>query len=165
MSIYKKFVPGAFTIAALLSASLAYADPKPSGAKPSSNQTVANFYAGTTRLWKSCKGGVYFGAKFQAQAYCNKSGPSVGLGKWSVKNGVVCTDLVWYWKQGDGVGSKPADKKNCIAHVTDAEGQMWRRWNNDADWWRVKAIKDDKSASKGFKFKSKVNKLRRKLDV
>ncbi len=158
-------VSGAIMAAAFCATTLS-ADPKPKNAKASDSQAVANFYAGSSRLWKSCNGGgVYFGGGWEAQAYCNKTAPSVGLGKWSVKNGVLCTDLVWYWKQGDGVGSKPADKKDCIAHVTDAEGQMWRRWNDDADWWRVKPIKGDKSAAKGFKLKSKVNRTRKKLGV
>lgn len=147
-------------------ASLVSADPKPKNSKASDNQTVANFYAGTTRLWDSCNGGgVYFGGGWEAQAYCKKKGESVGLGKWSVKRGVICTELVWYWKDGDSVGSKPADKKDCIAHVTDAEGQMWRRWNDDADWWRVQPIKKDKKADNGRKLNSKIKRARKKIGV
>ena len=142
------------------------ADPKPKNAKVTDSQTVANHYAGTSRTWKSCKpGGVYFGGGWEVQSYCKKESESVGLGKWSVKKGVMCTDLVYYWKKGDGVGSKPNDKQECISHVTDAEGQIWRRWNNDPDWWRLTPIKDDKRAAKGFKFKSKVKRLRKKLGV
>ena len=164
MSIINKlpFVAGAVLIAFATSGA---ADPKPKNSKAADSQAVANFYAGTSRVWESCKGGVYFGGQFEAQAYCDKGTPSVGLGKWSVKGGVICTDLIWHWKDGDGVGSKPSDNRDCIAHIVDSEGTMWRRWNDDKDWWRVQDIKADKKAAKGFKFKSKVNRMRRKLGV
>ena len=158
------FVGLAVTLA--LVATTVSADPKPKNAKATDSQVVANMYAGTSRAWKSCKGGIYFGGGWEAQAYCNRNSESVGLGKWSVKKGVLCSQVTWYWKDGDGVGSKPGDRPDCIAHITDADGQIWRRWNDDADWWRVpKSIKDDKSGFKGNKFKSKINKNRKKLGV
>lgn len=91
--------------------------------------------------------------------------PSVGIGKWSVKKGVICSDLVFYWKKGTEVKSKPNDTPDCIAHIVDANGKMWRRWNDDAEWWSVQTVKDDKSASKGFKFKSKFNRTSKKLGL
>lgn len=145
--------------------SLAVADPKPKNSKQAGSQEIANFYGGTSRVWKSCKGGVYYGGGWEAKAYCNRNGPSVGIGTWSVKNGKICSDLVWYWKDGDQVKSKKEDSRDCISHIVDADGKMWRRWNDDADWWSVQSIKDDKSGSKGFKFKSKYNQTARKLGL
>ena len=140
----------------------AFADPKPKGAKSASAQTVANHYAGKTHHWKSCKGGIYFGANWQAQAYCNKEGPSIGLGKWSVtKRGKICHELTWYWPKGDGHGSK-VDKKDCTEHVVDANGEMWRSWQGEKDWWRSQY---QKNLEKGFKHKSKINRLRKKLKL
>jgi len=158
---------GAIAIAAALALSAGFvaADPKPKGAKVTDNQTVANFYAGSTRIWKSCNGGgIFFGGGWEAKAYCNKTSPSVGWGKWSVKKGKICHEIVWYWKK-DGEAKSKKSNKDCIAHVTDADGNMWRRWNDDKDWWRVKSIKEDKNAAKGFKFKSKFNRTKKKNGV
>lgn len=153
-------------ITIIMTASLAIADPKPKNSKRADSQTVANLYAGTSRIWKSCNGGgVYLGGGWEAKSYCNKNSESIGIGKWSVKKGVMCSDLVWYWKSGNEVKSKPNDSPDCIAHIVDAEGVMWRRWNDDADWWRVQAIKDDKSGVKGFKFKSKYNRMAKKVGL
>jgi len=155
----------AISILALCSGT-ASADPKPKGAKATDSQTIANFYAGTSREWKSCNGGgVYFGGGWEAQAYCNKGDESVGAGTWSVKRGVLCTDLIWSWKKGSEVVTKPAREKHCIAHVTDADGQIWRRWNDDADWWRVRPISEDDNAFKGFKLKSKIRRAKKKIGV
>lgn len=141
----------------------AMADPKPKGGKRVSAQTVANLYAGKTQLWKqTCKGGIYYGPNWQAMAWCSSHPSDVGVGKWSVdRNGRVCDELNWYWQQGSEVGSKKGDK-SCISHLTDSEGTMWRNWSNDKDWWR---LPDPKHLLKGFKFKYKVNRNRRKLGV
>lgn len=144
---------------------MAMADAKPKGAKVTDNSTVANFYAGTTRIWKSCNGGgIYFDAGWEAKAYCNKNQPSVGWGKWSVKGGKICHEVIWRWME-NGALKTHEGKKDCIAHVTDAEGQIWRRWNDDKDWWRVQDIKSDKNAASGFKFKSKFTRTRKKKGV
>lgn len=164
---YRKILPGlvAGAVTCLLGVSGAFADPKPKGAKPTDSQTVANFYAGTTRVWSSCNGGgIYFGGGWEAKAYCNKNSPSVGWGEWSVKRGVLCHDVKWYWKE-DGAVKVHQGKIDCIAHVTDPEGQIWRRWNDDADWWRLQDIKKDKKAAKGFKFKNKFERTRKKKGV
>ncbi|MGB3245355.1 MAG: DUF995 domain-containing protein [Sulfitobacter sp.] len=151
------------TIVALLAslAAPALADPKPSGAKPPDAQALANLYAGRSETWKSCKGGVYFGGKWEAQAYCARDGESVGLGKWSVsRNGKICHQMSWYWPKGDKtVGSKVEDTK-CIAHLVDAQGTIWRNWEEDNDWWRM-----DVDKKKRFELKGKVTRLRRKLNV
>lgn len=146
-------------------ASFAQADPKPQNAKRADNQAVANFYGGSAREWSSCNGGgVYFGAGWEAIAFCGKNPKSVGIGKWSVKKGVICHELVWYWKDNDEIKSKK-NAADCIAHIVDAEGTMWRRWNDDADWWRVQDIKSDKNASKRFKHQSKFNRAKKKIGL
>jgi hypothetical protein len=140
----------------------AQADPKPPGARATDAQTLANLYAGKSQLWNSCKGGIYYGGQWQAQAFCSKDGESVGLGEWSVtRRGEVCHELTWYWSAGDGVGSKK-DAKDCISHVTDPQGVIWRKFENDADWWKVE---NSKSFVEGFKMKSKVSKMRRKVSL
>lgn len=147
---------------AIMAATPALADPKPKGAKPVDAQTLANMYVGTSQTWKGCKGGIYYGGKYEAQAYCSKEGESVGVGKWTVdRKGRVCHELIWYWPQGKGVGSKPQDKKECVAHLMDANGNIWRNWNNDKDWWQL----GPKDMIKGFKLKRKVKRLRKKLSV
>lgn len=148
---------------AILVGTMALADPKPKGAKPTSGQVVANYYVGKTQAWKSCKAGIYYGGQWQAQAFCEKKGKSVGVGTWSVSaNGKLCHDIIWYWPDGDGYGSKPQDRPDCISHVTDPDGVIWRKWDNDKDWWKLEG---SKNLTKGFKFKSKVNRMRKKLGV
>lgn len=138
----------------------AQADPKPSGAKPPDAQVLANLYAGRTQLWRSCKAGIYFGAKWEAQAYCEKSGKSVAIGKWSVsRDGKLCHDMTWYWKEGDGYGSKKDG--GCVRHLVDADGTMWRKWDSDPEWWRF----NEERTPKGFKYKNKVNRLRKQLKI
>ena len=147
-----------------LSANTAIADPKPRGAKAADPNVVAKMYGGGTSIWKGCKGGIYYGAKWQAQAYCNKQGPSVGLGKWSVdRKGTVCWNLQWYWPQDGEYGTKKQDGKECIQHLVDKDGTMWRHWTSDGNnWWRVDP---NDATEKGFKLKSKVNRVRRKIGI
>ena len=66
-------------VIASFSASLAVADPKPANSRTADPQTVANAFAGKTMRWKDCKAGIYYGAKWQAQALCLKGSGSVGL--------------------------------------------------------------------------------------
>ena len=154
-------IASTFGIAALvvLLTSPTFADPKPKGAKPPDAQTLANFYAGKTTIWKSCDGGIYFGGEWQAQATCRKKGKSVGLGKWSVsRDGRVCWQLNWYWPNGaDGVGTK-IEPQSCTYHLVDANGTMWRRWQDDAEWWKP-------NDASGFKFKRHITRLRKELNV
>lgn len=149
-----------------IAASGVQADPKPKGAKNADPQTIANFHAGKTHNWKSCKGGIYYGGGWEAQAYCNREGPAIGIGTWRVNaKGRICHDLTWYWQSGDGsVGSKkdPVTDNECTDHVVSPDGTIWRSWGGEADWWRLKT---SKSMVKGFKHKAKVNRLRRKLGV
>jgi len=120
---------------------------------------LANLYAGNTNNWKSCKGGIYFGGQWEAQATCTRDGDSVGLGKWSVsRDGSVCWDLNWYWPQGDGTVGTKTDQKNCTYHLVDSDGTIWRRWQDDQEWWKI-------GDTKGFKYKRQIRRLRKKLNV
>ena len=141
----------------------AVADPKPQGATRIDPNVVARAYAGNTVNWKSCKAGVYYGAEWQAQAMCEKDGVSLGLGQWSVtQKGSVCINLIWYWREGNETKSQPQEKKvDCIHHVVDRNGQVWHNWEGDSDWWNGFAGNMDK----GFKYKRKVRRLRKKLGV
>ena len=147
----------------LMTTGVSVADPKPKGAKTADSQTIANLYVGKTQSWESCKGGVYYGSNWQAQAFCSKAGQAVGVGNWSVKRGKVCSVMNWYWQEDGGVGSKTNQKDKCINHVVDKDGQIWRNWQGDKDWWRVGP--SSKHLTKGFKFNRKVNRLRKKLGV
>jgi hypothetical protein len=137
------------------------ADPKPAGSKPWDAQSIANYYAGKSEVWKNCKGGVYYDGGWVAQAYCNKDGESVGVGTWNVKNGKVCHQLTWNWPQGDGVGTKD-DKAYCRNLVVAPDGVVWLNWGEDNEWWR---LENQDSIVKGFESKRNVNKWRKKLGV
>ena len=154
------FLSGAI---ASLTASIALADPKPANSVNADPQTVANAFAGKTMRWKNCKAGVYYGGKWEAQALCEKDGSSIGLGKWSVtREGAVCIDLVFYWDENGETKSQPQERNpDCIYHVVDPNGQVWHRWEDDTEWWR--GFSDN--LVKGFKYKGKIRRLRRKLDV
>lgn len=156
---------------AAVSASAVAAEPRPRDAKKAPPQQVANFYAGKTQTWRTCNGGgIYYDGGWQAQAYCNKDGEAVGIGTWSIsKNGRICHDLTWYWRNEDGsVGSndKPVTDENCDDIVLAPDGSLWARWvkekNRDDAWWRLNG---SDSIKKGNKLKGKINRMRRKLDV
>lgn len=152
-------------VAAALSALVlpAYADPKPRGTKPADGQTVANMYVGKTQTWKRCRGGVFYGGGGAAEAYCHIEGDSenVGIGRWTVTSkGRVCADMQWHWGKGEGK-SKRNDEPDCIDHIVDKDGQIWRRWNDDKDWWKF----SDDSVDKGHTLKRKTNKLKRKFGL
>lgn len=139
------------------------ADPKPSGSKPVSGQAIANMYVGKSQVWKSCRGGVYYGGGGKAEAFCNKESGSarVGVGQWTVTSkGTVCADMRWHWGKGEGK-SKQNDAPDCMHHIVDETGQIWRRWNSDKDWWRLNAD----SLKKGNAFKGKTNRMKRKFGV
>lgn len=169
-----KFTSGLINVAAMIAlcAGSALAESKPKGSKRAHPQTVANFLAGKTRLWKNCSGGgVYYGPKWQAQAWCKKDdgAPAIGIGTWKVNNrGKLCLDLTWYWSEDGGVGQvdKPVGVKDCYEFIQAPDGALLQLWggdkNNKQGWWRSET--SDKYV-KGFKNKSKVNRLRKKLGV
>lgn len=148
---------------ALGTGSAAVADPKPSQAKAISAQVMANKFAGRTHVWKSCKGGVYFGSNWEAVAYCGKHKNSVGVGQWSTQGGKLCRKITWYFVKGGQLQSKPEEVKCDLQMVTDQDGQFWHNWQNDSDWWR--GYPKDKSFPKGNKHKRQINKLRQKYGV
>lgn len=156
--------------AALLSApSITLADPKPEGAQRADPQTVANFYIGKSHKWNSCNGGIYFDSNWEARAYCNRDGPSVGMGKWIIySDGKLCNDLTWYWPEGDGVGSKKEGitDRDCFDHVIDSNGDLWSRWQGEKNdpnaWWKRQG---NRNIVKGDAFRREVKRLRRKLDI
>ncbi|WP_291734551.1 DUF995 domain-containing protein [Leisingera sp. F5] len=140
----------------------AIADPKPQNVKVTGAQDLANLYGGKTQIWKGCKGGIYFGANWEAQAYCAKHPDSVGLGKWRIDGkGRVCHEMNWYRAKDGEVASKEK-KEECVSHVTAEDGIVWRSWPDDREWWKAT---NSPSLEKGFKFKSKVKRLRRKLKL
>ncbi len=140
----------------------AQADPKPKNAKTTDAQTLANLYGGKTQNWKSSGGGIYYGPNWEAQAFSGNHPKNAGIGKWSVDGkGRVCHQLVWYWPNGDEVGSKEDDPE-CITHVTDPDGIIWRSWPGDKEWWKATG---SQSLEKGFKFKSKIRRNRKKMKL
>ena len=147
------------------------ADPQPEGAKKAPPQQVANFYAGKTQFWSTCNGGgIYYDGGWEARAYCNNRGESVGLGTWSIsKNGRICHDLTWYWQDGDGSvksDDKPVSDRNCDDIVLAPDGTLWARWvhqKTDSNaWWRLNTSDSIKT---GNKLKGKIKRTRRKLGV
>ena len=167
MRIFSVLLPT--IVIAGLAASTASAEFKPEGARKADAQTVASFFVGKSHKWKACKGGIYYGANFEAQAWCNRKGPSVGLGKWTVsKSGTICHELAWYWPQGGGYGTKPAEVTNeqCNEAVVAPDGTLLIRWLGEPDkadgWWRPGK---SNSIVKGNAFKNKINRLRRKMGV
>jgi len=151
------------TIALAAFAVPAAADPKPRGSKPADGQMIANMYVGKTQDWKNCRGGIYYGSGGAATAYCHKEGDkaNVGIGRWTVtRKGKVCADMHWHWGKGEG-NSKRNDEQDCINHIVDKEGQIWRRWNDNKDWWRF----DAESVVKGDTLKRKKNKLKRSFGL
>lgn len=165
---FKKIISTALVLSSV--AVMAKAEPLPDGAKKAPPQMVANFYAGKSQTWRSCNGGgIYYGGGWQATAYCNDQGPSIGIGTWSVdRNGRICHDLTWYWPDGGGVGSsdKPVTAENCDDIALAPDGMLWARWvkekNKSDAWWR---LNDSDNIDKGNKYKRKFDRLRRKLGV
>ncbi len=147
----------------LFGATTAAADPKPRPSKPATGQAVAQLFAGKTHVWKDNKGGLYYGAKGEVIAYSSKHKDAVGVGTWTVRKGKLCHKLTWYAPKDGAVVSKEKDMKCEFQIVTDKDGQYWHSWESDKDFWRGPP-KDDNFA-KGFKFKNKANRNRKKLGV
>lgn len=160
----------AAVIIATSAATPSLADGKPKGAKKAPAQQVANFYAGKTQTWKSCNGGgIYYGGQWQAQAYCNKNTPSVGIGTWSVNaQGRICHDLTWYWREDGKVKSnhKPVGPRNCDDVALAPDGNMWARWVHEKSksdaWWN---LTQSENVQSGNKLKGKINRMRRQFGI
>ncbi|WP_198136578.1 DUF995 domain-containing protein [Roseobacter sp. SK209-2-6] len=137
------------------------ADPLPKGAKPASISKISKAYTGKTDLWNSgCNGGIYFSPDGQARAWCKDSSNSFGAGTWSIDvQGNLCQNLSWYWPNDDQIGKSPSDS-NCIAHIQDRWGQLWRSWPGSDDWWPVDQYS---GLVRGYKFKAEVMATRSQL--
>ena len=159
----RDFLLGSFVSASLaITATTALADPKPRPSKPASAQQIANKFVGTTQIWKSCSGGIYFGGNWDATAYCDKNKNSVAVGKWTTQGGKLCYKVLWHFVKDGKLSTK--ERAKCeLSFVTDADGQMWHRWGDDKDWWR--GFPKDKNFSKGDKFKRKSAKVRKNLGI
>lgn len=153
---------------AVLSVSLgiggaALADPKPKHAKAASAQMIANKYAGRMHVWKSCKGGVYFGSNWEAVAYCSKHRNAVGIGQWSTQGGKLCHKITWYSVKDGKLSTKPKEMKCDVHMLTDQDGQVWHSWESDTDWWQ--GFPREEHFTKGNKYKRQVRRLRKKFGV
>ncbi|WP_264213468.1 DUF995 domain-containing protein [Leisingera thetidis] len=140
----------------------AFADPKPRNASVTGGQALAALYGGKTQIWKKCQGGIYYGPRWEAQAYCAQHPNSVGVGTWRIDGkGRVCQNLTWYWSVDGQLTSKEGEEE-CISHLTAEDGIVWRSWPKDREWWKAT---NSASLEKGFKLKSKIRRLRKKLKV
>ncbi len=141
----------------------ALADSKPKGAKPAGQKKIEKAYTGYTQLWdKNCAGGIYFAQNNQVRAWCAEGSGKLGAGAWSVDNqGRLCSKLTWYWLDGNRTATSAGDEK-CISHVVDGWGRMWRSWNGST-WWLLH--RRSGSIVRGYKFKSNVEVIRRKLSL
>lgn len=139
------------------------ADPKPRPSKPASAQMIANKYAGRMQVWNSCKGGGYFGANWEAVAYCSKHKDSVGVGQWTTQGGKLCRKLTWYFVKDGKLASKPEEVKCDLQFVTDSDGQVWHNWTSDNDWWQ--GFPKEKNFLRGNKYDRQIRKLRKKYGV
>ncbi|MGB7316515.1 MAG: DUF995 domain-containing protein [Planktotalea sp.] len=148
--------------AMLFGATSVLADAKPRPSKPASAQQIANKFVGHMQVWKSCKGGIYFGGNWEATAYCDQNKKSVAVGKWTSKGGKLCYDVNWYFVKDNKLTTK--NRAKCeLEFVTDKDGQLWHRWGDDKDWWR--GFPKDKSFPKGNKYKRQTATQRGKLGI
>ncbi|WP_082182029.1 DUF995 domain-containing protein [Aestuariivita boseongensis] len=152
-------------LVALSLASTGLADDLPSGARTPSHNLVASAYAGKTDLWREdCEGGIFFSSNGVASAWCAENPDNFAAGPWSVDDqGRLCTDLNWYWpKASTGGSGMSSGGRNCIMHVTDPLGGLWRSWNG-TDWWKMRP--STSGLKPGYVFKENVEKTRRKLGL
>lgn len=162
MSLFRSVT---LAFAAVLAATTsAYADRMPLGARVADQQAVSSTYAGKTDLWvDNCNGGIFYAANGQARAWCADSSDSLGAGTWFVDaQGQLCTDLKWYWSSGNRTGSNPP-QRNCIAHVQDPLGGLWRSWPTSAEWWQMR--RSNTTLVNGYRFQEDVMRTRQKLGL
>lgn len=147
----------------MASAVAAASDPLPYGAKTPTAQKIEAAYLGKTGLWKTnCNGGIYYGPGGTARAWCADESESLGAGPWSVDNyGRLCTDLIWYWPDEKRAGSSPGGHE-CILHVEDRWGYLWRNWPPSNDWW---PMSKDKTLVRGYRFQTDVLRTKSRLGI
>jgi hypothetical protein len=154
-------------ISAILFCSLtttAFADRKPNRGHAAPASKIIQMYQGKTDLWKqNCNGGIYLSPQGQARAWCADKSDNFGSGKWTADNqGRLCHNLNWYWRDGQRVGKSPGGEQ-CISHVIDGLGRMWRSWPNSPEWWRV--YKHGGNLVRGYKFQNEVHQTRAHLGL
>lgn len=139
------------------------ADPLPSGAKTPDAGKLAAAYLGRTELWESdCGGGIYFGPKGQARAWCATNPEGFAAGTWSVDAyGRMCHHLLWYYKSGSRVGSSAGDPA-CITHVSDRRGRIWRKWPQSDEWW---LLEEGEGVRRGYLFQDRVQAAKRRMGI
>jgi hypothetical protein len=151
------------TLSLLLITGQVSADPLPPGAKTPQASILAGAYLGRTELWESdCGGGIYFGPRGQARAWCATNPSGFAAGNWSVDAyGRMCHDLRWYYKSGGRVGSSSGEK-TCITHVSDRRGRIWRNWPESNDWW---LLKEGDGVRRGYLFQDKILAAKRWMGI
>ena len=161
MSMAKSFL---LSVALLVSTAVAASsDPMPRGAKIPSPEKVESAYVGKTGLWgDDCNGGIYYGPGGQARAWCADASESLGAGPWTVDDhGRLCTNLIWYWPNGSYAGSSPGTY-DCIMHVEDGLGFLWRSWPSSDEWWPL--LRDPNHVSR-YRFQSEVRETKSRLGI
>lgn len=147
----------------MVASGMVAADPLPRGAQTPNAYALQSAYAGRTALWvEDCNGGIYYGPGGQVRAWCADKSESLGVGTWHADNyGRLCTDLTWYWPDGNRAGSSPGSYE-CIMHVEDRSGRLWRNWPPSHEWW---PLKGDPNFVSGYRFQHNVLQTKRRLGI
>lgn len=150
-------------ISLLLTSGHLAADPLPSGAKTPQASQVTAAYLGRTELWENdCGGGIYFGPKGQARAWCATNPNEFAAGTWSVDAyGRMCHSLQWYYRSQGRVGSSAGDQA-CITHVSDRRGRIWRKWPRSDEWW---LLEEGEGVRRGYLFQDRVQAAKRMMGI
>lgn len=139
----------------IISTTASFAD-APDKKNKLSGEEVWKLYAGKTWAWS--KGGSYWAADGSFEAIWENS---VGVGKWyATSTGKLCHESSWKEKATDD----PADVKRCWLHVRDSDGGLWKQDLKSKEWYKAKKEFDERVKS-GHSLKSKVKKLRKKVDL
>jgi len=131
---------------------------KPKRADVAPAHKIIKMYQGKTDLWSTdCNGGIYFSPLGQARAWCADKSGNLGAGTWTADSqGRLCHNLNWYWQDGQRSG-KSSGGEECIAHIIDRGGSMWRSWPNSSEWW---PMREHSGLVHGYKFQDEVRQTR-----
>ena len=126
-------------------------------------ESIAKYYEDRTYRWKSCRGGIYFGAAGEAVAYCGDKKDSVGIGTWTTNRGNLCYTMTWHFVN-EGILDKAEDPEKCVFQIViDNDKHLWHSWDGEDDYWP--GLPKASFFAKGFKFKNKVDRARARLGV
>lgn len=141
----------------------ALADQKPRNARIAPKDKIVRLYAGKSDLWEQdCSGGNYFAPNGQTRAWCGSNPDSFGAGTWTADDqGRMCYQLRWYWREGNNTGVSNSDEQ-CILHVVDGWGAVWRNWPGSSEWWKAER---STRPVKGYKFQKEIQETRDRLGV